>query len=64
MKCLGINCGTLLDPTNGTVTVTTSTVGSMAIYTCNEGFTVIGSRTQTCVNDGLWAPAAPICGKF
>ena len=57
-------CPTLSDPENGHVMVNTHTVGSVAYYTCNNGFTLIGTSMRTCVQNGLtgqWMSEGPIC---
>ena len=56
-----VPCGQLTDPMNGQVTVSGTTEGSIATYTCDEGFTLSGSTSQTCGSNGTWRPAAPVC---
>ena len=60
-------CPTLLNPENGQVTVNTHTVGGVAIYTCNNGFTLTGAEKRMCVQTGeggLWTMKEPTCGRF
>ena len=59
-----VQCGQLINPTNGQVTVSGTIEGSTASYTCNEGFTLSGSTSRTCGSDGAWRPAAPICRMY
>ena len=35
--------------------------GSIAIYTCDPGFTLIGSNTSTCSSNGTWSTPEPFC---
>ena len=52
-------------PSNGDVTHTSNTVGSLAEYTCSEGYVLVGATSATCVETGLrsaqFRPAAPVC---
>ena len=52
-------CGRLFNPLNGTVNVTGFTVGSEAVYNCDEMFTLVGSANRTCEEDGIWSPGPP-----
>ena len=36
------------DPVNGLTTLTGTSVGDTATYTCDEGFELVGSATATC----------------
>lgn len=40
---------------------TSSSVGSLATYSCDEGFTISGSRTRICRPNGLWSGEQPTC---
>src|SRR5262249_28751942 len=51
----------LTAPTNGTVTPTSGTTGTVATYACNTGFTLSGSAMRTCQTDGTWGGSAPTC---
>uniref|UniRef100_F6T8N0 Uncharacterized protein n=4 Tax=Ciona intestinalis TaxID=7719 RepID=F6T8N0_CIOIN len=40
------------------------TTGNTVVYSCNTGFTPLGSLTLTCQNTGVWSPTtAPTCRK-
>ena len=60
-------CDELSDPENGNVNVTRPldtglTEGSIAAYTCNNGYQLIGGdQTRTCMNTGLWSGEEPTC---
>ena len=56
-----VQCGQLINPMNGQVTVSGTTEGSTATYTCIDGFTLSGSTSRTCSSDGTWRPEAPVC---
>jgi len=57
----GPNCPALKDPSNGSVSASPTTRGSTAVYSCNTGFNLSGSKTSTCQADGTWSVAAPTC---
>ena len=58
---LTVDCGNLNDPSNGQVTLTGTTVGSLATYQCNSGFSLVGNMERTCQDDGSWSGTDPIC---
>ena len=56
-----IDCGDLLDPLDGDVDLDGTVEGSVAIYTCFEGFVPNGPVIRTCGSDGMWSGVAPLC---
>ena len=56
-----IECSELMDPINGSVMVTTRTVGAMATYMCNTSFTLVGNESRLCLEIGIWSGEAPTC---
>ena len=56
-----IDCPELDNPANGMVSVSDRTPGSVANYTCNAGFTVVGAPLLTCLPNGMWDNAPPTC---
>ena len=38
-------------------------VGTVATYTCDTGYTLIGGTTRTCVNGGVWSGSVPTCQR-
>ncbi len=58
-----VNCG-LTNPTNGAVDTSSGTTFMMtATYTCNPGYSTVGSDTRTCEATALWTPEAPTCTR-
>ena len=51
-------CSQLPAPDNGAVVIN----NSVATYTCNAGFTLIGATTQHC-SGGVWSDTPPTCGS-
>lgn len=51
-----IDCGSLPDPPFGTVELDGTTLGSVASYTCFDGYTQDGGDgLRTCQEDGRWS---------
>ncbi|XP_053405169.1 CUB and sushi domain-containing protein 1-like [Mercenaria mercenaria] len=59
--CNFIDCGSLTNPENGTVSISYSTYMSTATYSCFTGFSLNGSVTRICMSDGNWNSSAPSC---
>ncbi len=58
---VAVDCGTLPNPSNGFVSLTTTTLGSTASYDCNNGFSLEGVRSRECQADGTWSGDEPSC---
>ena len=58
---LGIDCGDPSAPGNGTVTASTTTVGSTAVYACLDGFQLMGAASVECLSTGSWSDNPPQC---
>ncbi len=57
-----VDCGPLTDPTNGMVDIPTTTFESTATYSCtNNGYTLNGDMTRTCLATGDWSGSEPAC---
>ena len=60
-------CPTLSSPENGQVMVNTHTVGGVATYTCNNGYTLTGASMRMCEEDsgviGQWSPEELTCPR-
>jgi len=58
-----VDCGNLSDPTNGHVSLTGTTVGNTASYTCNTGFRIRNNvpNVRTCQDSGQWSGDEPTC---
>jgi hypothetical protein len=54
-------CGPLPPPENGNVDASITTVGSVATYSCNNGFLISGDSQRNCQMDGFWSGSAPTC---
>ena len=56
-----VDCGSLSNPDNGMVSVTMTTLGSAATYSCNNGYSLIGPAMRTCQANGSWSDTDPTC---
>ena len=56
-----VDCGSLLNPQNGAVNTSGTTLNSVANYSCNEGYEINGTMTRTCGDDGNWSMVEPNC---
>ena len=50
-----VDCGSLPDPANGQVTLNGTGFHSMANYTCDPGYGLVGNATRICQLDGTWS---------
>jgi len=58
---LVISCGDLGTPPNGNKIGTLTVYGATAIFSCNTGYTLVGSRVRECMSNGLWSGAEVQC---
>ncbi|XP_078583892.1 P-selectin-like [Branchiostoma floridae x Branchiostoma japonicum] len=60
-SCRVVQCPFPNNPTNGAVSYISRNYGDVATYSCNAGYNLAGSSTQTCQSSGSWSPSAPTC---
>ena len=58
-----MECGGLASPANGEVATSTTTFGSTATYSCNNGYILSGSATRNCQADAMWSSTEPTCTR-
>ena len=56
-----IRCPRLSSPTNGRVEALQRTPGSVASYSCNDGYTLRGAQSRLCRSSGQWSGQEPVC---
>ena len=64
---LALRCGFPGAPAHSTVEFSTPTVepGTVARYTCDRGFELLGPARRMCGTNGTWVPQGiPFCGKI
>uniref|UniRef100_A0A452HNP9 Uncharacterized protein n=1 Tax=Gopherus agassizii TaxID=38772 RepID=A0A452HNP9_9SAUR len=60
-QCMVISCGDLPTPPNGNRIGTLTIYGATAIFSCNTGYTLVGSRVRECMANGLWSGSEVKC---
>lgn len=58
---VGIQCGHLTDLPNGQIVIEKSNGGEIAKYSCNDNYSLVGSRTRFCQSNGTWSESQPEC---
>ena len=38
--------------------------GDVVVYSCDDGYTLLGHHHRQCQGDGTWRHSLPSCGKF
>jgi len=56
-----VNCGDPDSPANGDVSFTTTTEGSIADYSCDEGYDLNGVTQWRCQGNNSWSESVPTC---
>uniref|UniRef100_A0AAY4DQP8 CUB and Sushi multiple domains 2 n=1 Tax=Denticeps clupeoides TaxID=299321 RepID=A0AAY4DQP8_9TELE len=59
--CEIISCGELGTPPSGNKIGTLTVYGATAIFSCNMGYTLVGSRVRECMSHGLWSGSEVQC---
>ena len=54
-------CPDLSDPENGEVTVNGHRTDHTAVYSCNDGFKLVGHKIRTCLRISRWSGEEPVC---
>ena len=57
------DCGPLSPPAFGSVQLLndTTTLGSVANYACDPGYTLSTSMARVCTDTSVWSGSAPVC---
>ena len=59
--CTAVDCEILTDPNNGDVMLTTTTYLSIANYSCDTGYNLVGVDQRICTSAGTWSDGEPTC---
>ena len=59
--CPVVVCLNLTVPNNGEVSLVSATFGSVATYTCEEGYLLVGDAMLECLMNGSWSQQEPSC---
>jgi len=62
-QCRFVDCGTPAQIEFGNVVLIngTTTVSSLAVYTCQEDYWLVGEGKQECTKEGKWSHDTPSC---
>ncbi|MBX3268954.1 MAG: hypothetical protein KF729_01765 [Sandaracinaceae bacterium] len=61
-SCTPADCApALVAPANGSVDRTTGPPGTVATFSCDDGFALSGAPTRTCQAGGAWSGESPTC---
>lgn len=64
-SCKVVKCNPLKTLANGRMSLAKTSFNGQARFTCDHGFTLIGSDTTTCTATGNWSDEVPFCkSKF
>ena len=55
------DCGKPSTPTDGSVAFNSTSYQSEAIYSCDNGYTLVGEATRKCLINGTWSNTDPVC---
>ena len=55
------DCSNLTAPSNGQVSLISTAPGSLATYTCDNGYMLIGDANRQCQIDRTWSQQEPVC---
>ena len=50
-----LDCSTPVPPLYGSVSAPTIDYGSVATFSCDTGFSLVGDETKECLLSGLWS---------
>ena len=54
-------CDDLSAPSNGAVTVNGHRTNDTAVYSCDDGFELVGDDVRTCLSNSDWSGETPVC---
>ena len=63
MHLITVTCPVLGSIENGTTTLATDGISTVATFSCDLGFTLRGHKTISCDSSGEWREQLPACGK-
>jgi len=58
---LVVDCRSPGVPSNGVVTIISTTFGSTVMYSCDSGYALCGNDTRMCLSTGMWSGSVPDC---
>lgn len=65
VRFTGRDIDDVIDEEDSLLKDTTLPEGTVATYSCERGFELLGPARRQCQADGMWAPeGVPFCGKY
>ena len=58
-----VDCGNPGIPVDGGTTVNSTTLDSVAIHNCDDGFLLVGESQRICLESGEWSAPLPTCER-
>ncbi|XP_038073810.1 sushi domain-containing protein 2-like isoform X2 [Patiria miniata] len=62
--CVQVICDAVMEPANGQMEVSSTNVGGVARFTCNDGYTLQGDSELVCQENGQWSGKVPTCTAY
>jgi len=56
-----VDCGSLVVPLNGSMVGSKTVFPNSIVFSCDEGFDLIGSSRRTCRSNGTWSGNTTKC---
>ncbi|XP_065178736.1 uncharacterized protein LOC135809334 [Sycon ciliatum] len=60
-SCEPLQCGNPGIPANGDTSASSGVAGTVATYSCDFGYSLVGSASRTCMASGQWSNSLPSC---
>lgn len=65
VRFTGTDIDDVIDEEDALLKDTTLLEGTVATYSCERGFELLGPARRECQADGMWTPeGVPFCGKY
>ena len=58
--CVAVDCGSL-SINHGAIVTEATSLGSVAQYSCESGYALVGGDNRTCEANGMWSGEEPLC---
>ena len=58
---IAVDCGALMNPDDGSVSFSTTIFTSIASYSCDTGYNLVGVDQRNCTSAVTWSDGEPTC---
>ena len=59
----GLDCGSVIRPQDGNMTVNGTLYGASIQFVCDAGYELNGNKTAKCLATGKWSTEVPTCQR-